>query len=595
MRTVKLITYNPETESYEMGLGTLTTDHFTSYDISCTDDLHVGRNLWVGDEFLTAEVIRNLKTTPDTLSLNSLRANEIYVNDKSVDERGTLSVHNIYMANVYGEQVVSNTADIGVITCSQVKFGDLTLNEALLSQLMNGSGSSSGGGSTSQENVYADYAYITNFVSARNFRINGGEYNSGSLQLGTHDFMYVQYNSETQVVNTYARGVFNADNAKIDRLGVRVLTVDGITFTSTPDVEAMYIASLTSGTGRFTSLNSDTGSFDSVSADEGNFDMIKLFETSFDGEYLKLGDDVVFRSYRNAQNDPIFSVSCTMFTDTLYVSNALNTSNVECTFVNASNSVTTPTIKLGNATEIQNNMALTLNRNYFDTLNSSVSTNSTDISNLSNVVQSTRSTVSSLQTSVSTLQTNVSSLQTNYSTLNSDVTGLKSANTNLYGLKVEPSVAFNQGNPEYSLTLVVNNPPEAGGSTQTHRYTCLTAENFDREISLGDKLADLYMPFGTFPEGSAYRTYPVGTMGLFMANNPNSTGYMAGMTTHGGALGDSPIRLYRVSMPISTASGGDTPQEFSVIVDFDVSLHGEWKLLNDCPHGRSLVLALRVS
>ena len=594
MRTVKLITYNPETESYEMGLGTLTTDHFTSYDISCTDELHVGRNLWVGDEFLTAAVIRNLKTTPDTLSLTSLRANEIYVNDKSVDERGMLSVHNIYMTNVYGEQITTNTADIASITCSQVKFGDLTLNEALLSQLMNGSGGSSGGGSISQETVYADYAYITNFVSARSFRINGGEYNSGSLQLGTHDFMYVQYDTETQTVNTYARGVFNADNAKIDRLGVRVLTVDGISFTSTPDVDAMYIATLTSGTGTFTSLTSDTGSFDSVSADEGTFDMVKLFGTSFDGEYLKLGDDAVFRTYRNAQNNPIFNVSCTMFVDTLYVSNALNTSNVECTFVTAVNSVTTPTIKLGNANEIQNNTALTLNRNYFDTLNASVSTNSTDISNLSNVVQSTRSTVSTLQNSVSTLQTSVSSLQTNYATLNSDVTSLKSANTNLYGLKVEPSVAFNQGNPEYSLTLVVNNPPEAGGSTQTHRYTCLTTENFDREISLGAKIADLYTAFGIFPEGSASPTYPIGTMGFFMAYNPNGSGYGAGLCTEG-AAGDSDIRLYSLSMPISTVAAGSTPQEFSVIVDFSSSLSGVWKLLTDCPPGRSLVLALRVS
>lgn len=226
MRTVKLITYNPETESYETSFGTLTTTHFTSYDITCTDELHVGRNLWVGDQFLSAEAIRNLKTTPETLALKSLRANDITVLDKSVDELGMLSVSNIYTNNVYGAQIMSNKADIGVVTCSQVKFGDLTLDETLLSQLIDGSGSSSGGGSSSQE-IYSDYAYITNFVSARDFRLSGGKSNSGSLQLGTRDFMYVQYDSEAQVVNTFARGVFHADDAEIENLSVSYMKVGG--------------------------------------------------------------------------------------------------------------------------------------------------------------------------------------------------------------------------------------------------------------------------------------------------------------------------------------------------------------------------------
>ena len=136
MRTVKLITWNPQDEVYEMRLGTLTATHISSYDISCTDDLHVGGNLWVGDEFLTAAFIRSLKEPSEDLVLNTLKAHKVDILDNG-DEKGRLEVSDVYLTDLYGTTATLGSADIGNITCSKITFGNVSLDGDVLSSLLN--------------------------------------------------------------------------------------------------------------------------------------------------------------------------------------------------------------------------------------------------------------------------------------------------------------------------------------------------------------------------------------------------------------------------------------------------------------------------
>lgn len=160
MRTVKLITWNPQDEVYEMSLGTLTATNISSYEISCTGDLHVGENLWVGDEFLTAAFIRSMKETKEDLNLNTLKAHKVEILDKG-DEKGRLGVSDVYLTDLYGTTATLGYADIGNITCNKITFGDVSLDRNVLSSLLNDWNPSDGDTQEIKgEKIFQDYVVL---------------------------------------------------------------------------------------------------------------------------------------------------------------------------------------------------------------------------------------------------------------------------------------------------------------------------------------------------------------------------------------------------------------------------------------------------
>lgn len=160
MRTVKLITWNPQDEVYEMSLGTLTATNISSYEISCTGDLHVGENLWVGDEFLTAAFIRSMKETSEDLNLNTLKAHKVEILDKG-DEKGRLGVSDVYLTDLYGTTATLGSADIGNITCNKITFGDVSLDRNVLSSLLNDWNPSDGDTQEIKgEKIFQDYVVL---------------------------------------------------------------------------------------------------------------------------------------------------------------------------------------------------------------------------------------------------------------------------------------------------------------------------------------------------------------------------------------------------------------------------------------------------
>jgi hypothetical protein len=94
---------------------------------------------------------------------------------------------------------------------------------------------------------------------------------------------------------------------------------------------------------------------------------------------------------------------------------------------------------------------------------------------------------------------------------------------------------------------------------------------------------------------SGYLRYPVGFMGLFVSYNPNAAGYGTGAVTNDVVQGDSPIRLYRFTMPLSSGGAVTDPKAVSVSIDTSSSVPDSWRLLTDCAPGWGLVFAIRVS
>lgn len=588
MRTVKLITWNPEEEYYEMSLGTLNATHISSYDVSCTDDLHVGGNLWVGDEFLTASIIRGLKEPKEYLALDTLRAHKVEILDKG-DEKGRLEVSEIYLNDLYGATADFNSANIGYITCTKITFGDISLDKNVLSALLN-SGSSGGGNSSAFETLTAQYAYVTNFVSAGNFRLSDTEY-GGSLQIGTRDALFIQVDMEDpSILHLYSRGLFHSDDAEFQNATVRNLNAPVLT-SDAATIGQLHATSFTADSFESASFSSNAITSGSVTAGEGHFGTIKLNDTSFDGENLKIGDDVVLRCFRNVEGNAVLNTPY-IHVDMLSAV-TLSSSTVEASVINAvsyveSFKMKTVQIQISATSDFQSDTTRELTYGYFNSLDASISEHDSRISSLESWVQSARPSIADLQTNISSLNTRVQTLQSSSSALRNDVDTL---NMKLCGLRVSPEVAYSNGSPVYDLTLIVNNPPEGGGSSTSHSYKCITPENFDRQISLGDKLSQFMMPSNT----SGYLRYPVGFMGLFVSYNPNTSGYGTGAVTNDVVQGDSPIRLYRFTMPLSSGGAVTDPKAVSVSIDTSSSVPDSWRLLTDCAPGWGLVFAIRVS